>query len=69
MTEGRKRFRMMDAPPAARVVERIIGACRASDTVSCEVIEIRDHVATIEISGPIAHVERVYKYGADARLW
>lgn len=69
MTEGRKRFRMMDGPPARDVVNRVIGAVRLSASVSCTVLEIKDHVATVEISGPVTHVERVYKYGADARLW
>jgi hypothetical protein len=68
MAQARKQFRMMDSPPARQRVEQVIHECRTGD-VTCEVIEIKDHTATVEITGPAAQVERVYSYGAMARYW
>ena len=69
MAQARKRVRLMDAPPALDVVERMIGSARADGKVSASLVEVREHVATVEITGPDADVERVYNMGAMARLW
>lgn len=61
--------RMVDSPPASGVVSGIISACQASSTVGYRIVDVRDCVATVTITGPADDVERVYNYGVSDRVW